>query len=248
MVGVDSRTGQRWIACYRKGGLDALRRRKRAGKGKASYLTPEQKQRLKAWANAGNLESVPDAVAFVAQEFGVTYSASGLYKLLVMLRLRKKMPRPQNAKASAQVQEAFKKGLRDWLLSVQSSSVTFCDEMRLGLHSQLRRRWCEIGVKLVQPQQMRFEWAWLSVCVDVTACRLTWCWQPNLKVASMLETLERFYQAGIRSLIWDNAPAHRAKVVRDTALAVGFLPPFSPELNPSERLFGGAPPCGGAVV
>ncbi len=109
--------------------------------------------------------------------------------------------------------------------------------MRLGLHSQLRRRWCEIGVKLVQPQQMRFEWAWLSVCVDVTACRLTWCWQPNLKVASMLETIERFYQAGIRSLIWDNAPAHRAKVVRDTALVVGFLPPFSPELNPVERLF-----------
>jgi transposase len=110
VVGVDNRTGQRWIACYRKGGLDALRRRKRAGKGKASYLTLEQKQRLKAWANAGNLESVSDAVAFVAQEFGVTYSASGLYKLLVALRLRKKVPRPQNAKASAEVQEAFKKG------------------------------------------------------------------------------------------------------------------------------------------
>jgi transposase len=109
-VGVNNRTGQRWIACYRQGGLAAIHRRKRAGKGKASYLSVEQKQRLKEWANAGNLESTPDALAFVAKEFGIAYSESGLYKQLVALRLKKKVPRPQNAKASQEVQEAFKKG------------------------------------------------------------------------------------------------------------------------------------------
>jgi transposase len=39
-------------------------------------------------------------------------------------------------------------------------------------------------------------------------------------------------------LVWDNAPCHRPLVHREIpGLIVLFLPPYSPELNPTERFF-----------
>ena len=39
-------------------------------------------------------------------------------------------------------------------------------------------------------------------------------------------------------IVWDNAPCHRPIVHRQIpGLIVLFLPPYSPELNPTERFF-----------
>ena len=109
--------------------------------------------------------------------------------------------------------------------------------MRLGLHSQLRRRWCPRGEKLVQPQQMRFEWNWLSLAVDVAGGRLFWRWQERLRSDCVKETVQAWHKEGIGALVWDNAPSHHAKVVQSVGMALSFLPAFSPELNPAERVF-----------
>ncbi len=117
-----------------------------------------------------------------------------------------------------------------------ASVVCFADEMRLGLLSQLRRRWCPRGVKLVQKQQMRFVWKWLCVCVEPLTGKLHWRWQNNLKAASVQQTALAWAQQGLSSLVWDNAPGHKAGVVPEAGLSLVFLPPHSPELNPAERL------------
>lgn len=109
--------------------------------------------------------------------------------------------------------------------------------MRLGLHSQLRRRWFPQGERLVQPQQMVFEWCWLYLAVDVLQGRLFWCWQDRLRSDCVCASVEQWKQSGINGLIWDNAPSHRSKVVGETGMSLGYLPPFSPELNPAERVF-----------
>ena len=109
--------------------------------------------------------------------------------------------------------------------------------MRLGLHSQLCRRWCLRGEQLIQPQQMRFEWCWLSLAVDVVSGRLFWRWQERLRSDCVQQTLAHWQQQGIGALVWDNAPAHTSKQVRSAGVALSFLPPFSPELNPAERVF-----------
>lgn len=110
--------------------------------------------------------------------------------------------------------------------------------MRLGLHSQLRRRWCPKAEKLVQPQQMRFEWNWLFLAVDVLKGRLFWRWQERLRSDCVEATVQAWRrEEGIDALVWDNAPAHHAKVVEQVGVTLCFLPPFSPELNPAERVF-----------
>lgn len=120
-----------------------------------------------------------------------------------------------------------------------SALVCFADEMRLGLVSQVRRRWGLRGVRLVQPMQMRFEWRWLSLALCPLSGRLFWGWQKNLRKEGVAQTVASWKAEGADVLVWDNAPAHRSGLVRASGagMLLCFLPPFSPELNPAERLF-----------
>jgi hypothetical protein len=90
---------------------------------------------------------------------------------------------------------------------------------------------------------MRFEFLhasviveWLSLAVDVQAGRLFWRWQERLRSDCVRETVTAWKEQGIDALVWDNAPSHRAKVVVEVGLPLAYLPPFSPELNPAERI------------
>ena len=47
-----------------------------------------------------------------------------------------------------------------------SKSVFFGDEMRLGLIGQVRRRWTPRGVKLRQPVEFTYKWAYLNLAVN----------------------------------------------------------------------------------
>jgi transposase len=110
VVGVNYRTVQDWLGWYRQGGLVAVRAHRRAGKGRAAYLTVEQQGQLLAKAATGCFFTVADAVQWVATTFGVTYTAKGMQRLLRRLGCRKKVPRPMNPKTSVEAQTAWKRG------------------------------------------------------------------------------------------------------------------------------------------
>lgn len=53
-----------------------------------------------------------------------------------------------------------------------------------------------------------------------------------------LTELKKQHRDEMVILVWDNAPCHRPQVLREIpGLIVLFLPPYSPELNPTERFF-----------
>lgn len=110
VIGVHYVTVQRWVAWYRQGGLEELRRHRRGGPGKPSYLSRQQQQRLRQEAQRGNFFSAQDVRAWVHEHFGVVYSRWGIYSLLRRVELRKKVPRPPAAKAALSAQRAWKKG------------------------------------------------------------------------------------------------------------------------------------------
>lgn len=68
-------------------------------------------------------------------------------------------------------------------------------------------------------------------------------WCNGEKTAKFLEALARWRKGkkGRLVVIWDNAPCHRAKVAKAKAAELGielvFLPGYSPDLNPIERLW-----------
>lgn len=110
LIGVHYRTAQEWIAWYKQGGLDQVRSRRRGGTGRQPRLNTEHKEVLKAKARTEGFVSVKEGVRFVQEQFGVPYTESGMSKVFSALSLRKKVPRPRNAKASQEVQENFKRG------------------------------------------------------------------------------------------------------------------------------------------
>jgi transposase len=83
-VEVDYRTIQRWISWYRVGGIDSVIKRTpgHGAPGRPSRLLPEQVKSLVEKAARGEFVTVWEAVDWVEQQFGVTYTYTGMHALL----------------------------------------------------------------------------------------------------------------------------------------------------------------------
>jgi len=111
IVGLSSRTVQRWVDWYRQGGLAEVGRHRLGGHGcSPRRLSPAQEAALSALAAAGQIRTIWDGVHWAEGE-GVTYTYWGMRWVFARLLLRKKVPRPCNPKASPAQQRAWKKGV-----------------------------------------------------------------------------------------------------------------------------------------
>lgn len=83
-VGVDYRTVQRWVSWYRQGGLQAVLMRTPgyAAPGRPSRLSELQIADLIGRSRQGQFRTVSDAVNWSRQNYGVTYTYTGMYALL----------------------------------------------------------------------------------------------------------------------------------------------------------------------
>lgn len=110
--------------------------------------------------------------------------------------------------------------------------------MRVGLHGTVRRVWGRRGVKVRQRVQFSYKWRYLVLVVDVRTGRLWWNWNETMQ-ADELIPLVRGMQAttDIAAVVWDGAPSHHDGRLPRIGLPLIALPPYSPELNPAERVF-----------
>ena len=130
-----------------------------------------------------------------------------------------------------------KKGLSNELQAhqiTQASRWYFSDEMRFGLWGQVRRRWGLRGVKIIQPKQIEFAWRYLVLAVDVIHLDLKWTWSDRMNQACLQPIFDRW---ALETVIWDGASSHRGQDIAQLPMNRIFLPPYSPELNPAERIF-----------
>ncbi len=89
-----------------------------------------------------------------------------------------------------------------------------------------------------QRLQLRYEWAYLFAAVDARAGAIWWDWLPTMKAVDLQPLVADVRARGLLdALVWDGAPSHADAAVRATGLPLVALPPYSPELNPAERLF-----------
>jgi transposase len=118
-----------------------------------------------------------------------------------------------------------------------NSTIVFADELRLGLRGTTRRVWGRRGVKVRQRLQLRYQWRYLLAAVDPRVGTLWWGWVASMKAAELPRLLGWLREQGVEAIVWDSAPSHRDATVRAVGLPLISLPPYSPELNPAERLF-----------
>ena len=116
----------------------------------------------------------------------------------------------------------------------RDAGLVCADEPRLGLRGQVRRVLAPRGVKVAQRLQLTSRWAYLLRAVDPRAGTLRWRWLERLRAEPLKATLADWAPAAV---VWDGHGAHRARLLAALPTARVFLPPYSPELNPAERIF-----------
>jgi transposase len=115
------------------------------------------------------------------------------------------------------------------------------DEARFGLHLPRYRRLTARGVKPVQPFEPLYEYCWLYAAVEPASGESFMLQLPRLDAECFelfLRQLSFAAEESLNVLVLDNAPAHvkRSLVVPENIVLL-WLPPYSPELNPVERLW-----------
>jgi transposase len=150
----------------------------------------------------------------------------------------------------ATFQENFADMLQDTLTGGQALPQTadeqpvriFCqDESRFGLLPVQRRRITLNGVKPVGPVQYQFENFSLYGAVEPTTGASFFLELPQLNTLNFQIFLDEFahsFQGTLNIVLMDNGSCHKAKsLVIPANVVCLFFPPYSPELNPIERLW-----------
>lgn len=118
----------------------------------------------------------------------------------------------------------------------------FCqDESRLGLHTIQRRCITVAGVKPVSTIQFAFDNYYLYGAIEPTTGDGLFLEMPALDSQCFQVFLDQFaqkYSESLNIIILDRGRFHRAKALQvPQNLVLEFLPAYSPELNPMERLW-----------
>ncbi len=82
-----------------------------------------------------------------------------------------------------------------------------------------------------------FEWEYLNLIVNGLTGTISWDWTANMKSASLAPVLENWSEKGWEIVVWDRARGHRGIAYADVKVHRIEQPPYSPQLNPAERIF-----------
>jgi transposase len=118
------------------------------------------------------------------------------------------------------------------------------DEHRLGLKPILRRTWTLKGTRPKALVNHRYQWLYLYAFLHPQSGKVHWLILPRVDVEILnlaLADFARSQGAGKGKqvvLVMDRAGWHRSdRVVVPNGIHVVLLPPYSPELQPAERLW-----------
>jgi transposase len=223
--------------------------------GKKPLLTKQQLEKLEQ-----ELESLPSSekgiwtgpkvARWIEKETGIdkVWNQRG-WEYLKKCNYSLQSPRPQHSKGDKLEQEIFKTNLPLKVKNLEAENpkseidVWFFDEHRIGLKPILRKVWSKIGERPIAIVQHRYEWLYVYGFVKPKTGETLWYLIPRVNT----DWLNRVYQSfandvGISEtkkvlLVEDNAGWHRSqKVEVPEGIIVEFLPPYSPELQPAQRL------------
>lgn len=120
--------------------------------------------------------------------------------------------------------------------------LCFQDEARFGLKPTFRRVWAKRGQRPCAPSKVKYEWTYLYGVVEPATGEVFWLVLPKVNVTVMNIFLREYAASLPRNVIavvvLDGAGWHHAKKLKvPPNIVLAVLPPYTPELNPAERLW-----------
>lgn len=257
VVGINYDYAKEIVGKYNKYGATGLRNRRhdRQHKRGKPLLNREQiielRERLQTPPPDQGVWTGPKVAAWIAATTGKAkvWPQRG-WDYLKKCRYSLQMPRPRHQKADKVAQVEFKSTLSARVQELQRQhpnatiEVWSFDEHRVGLKPILRRVWAPIGDRPIATVCHRYEWTYLYGFVHPQTGNTVWLILPRVNIEWFNLALQSFASsvgAGadkIILLVVDQAGWHMsAKVHLPAGIYLAPLPPYSPELQPAERLW-----------
>jgi len=236
----------KWLKRYRQGNVDALLQPDDY-KGSDPKLTPEQLQALKVELTTEIYATAWQVMAWVEKRWGVTYEVSAMRKLLKRLSFTYKKNRLVPSKADPELQREFVrwyKGLKKRL--GPEDRIYFGDAVHFKHNAEAGYAWSLIGEPhLIPSNSGRQRYNVIGAYCPQTQGYVFLLTEDNINQYKMIEFLlllrAKHLGEGKIYLILDNASYNYALKVRAKAqrerIILDYLPPYSPNLNPIERLW-----------
>ena len=101
---------------------------------------------------------------------------------------------------------------------------------------------------MCQRVERSYEWRDLQVAVDPLSGEVWQRWSARLGKEAAVAALSEWRALGVAVVVWENAGSHRARAVREVGVVLVYLPAYSPELNPVERVLCAVGRCVAGVV
>jgi transposase len=214
--------------------------------GSIEKLSKEQSKQLEAHLQEHTYLYVRDMMAYVKMEFGVKYTIPGLRNWLQRHGFSYKKPSIVPGKANKEQQEKWLKEyekLREKLPA--GETICFIDGVHPTHNVQPAYGWIKKGVRKEIPANTGRARINLSGAIDVTSHKILIQEDQTLNAESTIEffqNIEKAYPDKQKIHVFcDNAPYYRNKKVKKylelSKIVLHFLPPYSPNLNPIERLW-----------
>ena len=245
-IGRARSTIQEWFDLYREGGIERLLSVHR-GNGPQSRLSEEAAMALQAGLKTGKWRKAEAIMKFLSKEYDIHVSRSTVYHYLGKCGARLRVARPSHLKKDPAAAQAFKSELALKLeaLDVKAGRrvrLWVMDEMRCGLHTEMRRVWGLPGVRPVVPVQQKYEWQYVYGALEVGKAGAQFIYAESVGLewnAAFLQQIASHDPDAVHVVIYDGAGFHHRD--GDPSLPANVrivsLPPYSPELNPVEKLW-----------
>lgn len=251
------RTVSYHILSYEKGGMESLLIVKQPGAQKK--LTDKQETELLSVISTQTPEEVGLGVfanwtaalacAFVKQKFGISYSSRGMLNLFDRLGLSYTRPTYTLDKADPKKQEQFRKTFETLkkLLEGDITTILFEDESMIRDYQAIMKTWFPKGKQRVIPTYGKHEGVKLVGFLDYETGHVYVEEHKKYDAEVFLQFLKNVlsqYPNGKTVIILDNARIHHAKLLKEfleenkDCLELVYLPPYSPNLNKIEELWG----------
>ena len=189
------------------------------------------------------------ACAFVKQKFGISYSSRGMLNLFDRLGLSYTRPTYTLDKADPKKQEQFRKTFETLkkMLEGDITTILFEDESMIRDYQAIMKTWFPKGKQRIIPTYGKHEGVKLVGFLDYETGHVYVEEHKKYDAEVFLQFLKNVlsqYPNGKTVIILDNARIHHAKLLKEfleenkDCLELVYLPPYSPNLNKIEELWG----------
>ena len=226
---------------YKEGGLEGLIIDNHIGR--SAYLSSEEQKKLVLELESKIYPTTKAIISYIKKEFGVVYTIGGMTSLLHHWGFSYKKPKGVPGKAKEEEQEAFVRKYNR--IKKKEGLIYFVDSAHPMLNPVLSSGWIRKGENFDVKTNSGRERVNINGAIEMKSLSVVSrsCKKVNGQSMSDLLRAVRMKHPREKSLymVMDNAGYNKSYQVQNLAEELGirimYLPPYSPNLNPIERLW-----------